>query len=716
MKKKTFTRSLSVIACLLLAANLVPMHAFAEGSKNLTPGTVPRGTAAGANNFVGYLQHDDGGNSKAFTGSTGFLKPSSDPLERLYIHMEPGEILYYGVRRINSGVANSSLRLQLKYGGSSLLVASTVLVPATGTNPNNATLAPAAGVIATPEEAAVGPRYNSGTSPTGGYNPLTYTNTTGTAQEFWIEFEQGTTNVNNGFTVASSKAWYDCWDFTVRNSGGEKTGRLYSSAWSFTGASFNNQFATTFALYPLIPNPNFNDQNFFVKQVSYARISPYGTLITSNKLGTTVGGTDYTARRKSQPSSAGNVGYAEYKMFVNDPDNVVYPSTTPPNSPTITTTCSGTAPNRSTTFNLAVDQAGFGLVFIDGNNNQTYEATADRVLERQTTASATANTFVWDGTTDSGAKMPAGSISLVFSSGVGPVNFPLYDCEAADAAGITVRSIRPGTNNGFIDFLFYDDTNLVSNFSTPIRNPIGNNTATGAHKWGTAGVTNGLLSGDTKTVNSYAVGLLAQGKAFNVAYDGSGCILLVAPVVLTQPLPVELTRFGALLQKDGVRVSWETATERDCDYFAVERSGDGRNFAEVTQVAGNGTSSAKRSYATLDVTPLPGVSYYRLRQVDFDGTAHYSPVEAVTNSGRSVAALYPNPATTEVNILFAEALSGSLDIQIMDAAGRVVWREHREQSNGDRLLRVPTAQLPAAGLYFVQVQNGGPAKVYRFSK
>lgn len=712
MKKITFTKSLSVVACLLVAANLAPTHAFAEGSKNLTPGTAPRGTAAGANNFVGYLQHDDGGNSKAFPTSTGFLKPGSNPLERLYIHMEPSEILYYGVHRINAGVTNSQLQLQLKYGNN-LLVASTVLVPATGTNTNNATLASAAGVIATPEEAAVGPRYNSGTSPAGGYNPLVYTNNTGAAQEFWIEFEQGTAG-NNSFAVAVNKAWYDCWDFTVRNSGGEKTGRLYSSAWSFTGAAFENQFATTFALYPLIPNPNFTIQSFFVKQVSYARMRPFGTLITANQLGTTAGGTDYKENRKSQSTSTVSQGYAEYKMFVNDPDNAVYPSTTPPKSPTITTSCSGTVPNRSTTFNLAVDQAGFGLVFIDGNNNQTYEATADRVLERQTTASTTANTFVWDGNTDSGAKMPAGSISLVFSSGVGPVNFPMYDCEVADVAGITVRSIRPGTNNGFIDFLFYDDTNLAPTFSTPIRNPIGSNTATGAHKWGD-GSSTGPRSGDTKTINSYAVGLLAQGKSFNVAYDGSGCVSL-APVVLTAPLPVELTRFGALLQKDGVRVSWETATERNCDYFAVERSGDGRSFAEVTRVAGNGNSSAKRSYATLDVAPLPGVSYYRLRQVDLDGTAHHSPVEAVTNSGRSVAALYPNPATTEVNILFAEALSGSLDIQIMDAAGRVVWREHREQSTGDRLLRVPTAQLPAAGLYFVQVQNGGPAKVYRFSK
>ena len=52
-----------------------------------------------------------------------------------------------------------------------------------------------------------------------------------------------------------------------------------------------------------------------------------------------------------------------------------------------------------------------------------------------------------------------------------------------------------------------------------------------------------------------------------------------------------------------------------------------------------------------------------------------------------------------------------------DAAGRVVWREHRDQAgNEQRQLSVPTAQLAAAGLYFVQVRSGGTANVYRFSK
>ena len=80
--------------------------------------------------------------------------------------------------------------------------------------------------------------------------------------------------MNTAGTVVSSKSWYDCWDFTVRNATGEKPGRLYSAAWSFTGADFSFQFSTEFALFPLIPNPDFNNGSFFVKKVSYSRIRP----------------------------------------------------------------------------------------------------------------------------------------------------------------------------------------------------------------------------------------------------------------------------------------------------------------------------------------------------------------------------------------------------------------------------------------------------------
>ena len=491
--------------------------------------------------------------------------------------------------------------------------------------------------------------------------------------------------------------------------GGEKKGRLFAKSWSFTGGAFDAQFATSFALYPLIPNPNAvggyaASQSFFVKQVSYARITPFGLLVVANSQGTTVTGS-FRAKRKSQLS---NLGYAEYKMFVNNPDPAVYPTTVAPNQPTVTAVCN--AANKTTTFTLKVDQAGFGIVFIDGNNNGTYERANDRVLEKLTNVGN--NDFVWDGKSDSGAQMPAAQISLTFSSGVGPVNFPMFDCEAADFGGITVRQVRPGAPN-VPDYVFYNDSLLVTGFSTPQINPIGNNAATGGHRWSTAGSSTGPLTGDGKLVNTYAVGLLARGQAINITYTNDGCAAPPDPVIL-KPLPVELTRFGAAAQRGQVVLSWETASEHNSSHFLAERSTDGRLFEPVGRVAAQGSTSTAHAYRLVDTTPPAGLLYYRLQQVDLDGTAHFSPVVPVQLAEPAPAVtIYPNPVHGTLHLRPAPAMRGTVSWEIVDLAGRVTGRGQLE-TTGEELV-IPTANL-RPGSYMLRLQSAARPSNYRFVK
>ncbi|RZK48042.1 MAG: hypothetical protein EOO59_17090, partial [Hymenobacter sp.] len=97
----------------------------------------------------------------------------------------------------------------------------------------------------------------------------------------------------------------------------------------------------------------------------------------------------------------------------------------------------------------------------------------------------------------------------------------------------------------------------------------------------------------------------------------------------TRPLPVVLTRFAAQAAGQAVAVSWATASEQHSAWFEVERSADGVAFAKIGRVAAAGTTSQGQQYQLSDRAPLPGTSYYRLRQIDLDGTAHYSPVATV---------------------------------------------------------------------------------------
>ena len=694
----------SVLFAALWILSILGNAVRAEGSKNLTPGTNPTAAATGPNDHIGYLQHGDGLNSN------NFLLPSASPEERLYVHLLPGDTLFYGVRRRNTERDKPvfyHLRLRVMLD-ENMPGQTTILAPTTIGRTENAPLAATNGVIASYAEAAAGPRYKVAKNlPAAGYQPLYYVNpANGTERDVWVEFFE--VNADGTNAPAQRKSWYDLWDFTVRRNG-EKPGRLFAKNWSFTGGDFTWQFSTSFALYPLIPNPNAvggyaASESFFVKQVSYARITPFGLLVVANSQGTTVTGS-FRAKRKSQRT---NLGYAEYKMFVNNPDPAVYPTTTPPEKPTVTATCNPV--NKTTTFTLTVDQAGFGIVFIDGNHNDTYERANDRVLEKLTAVGA--NDFVWDGKTDAGTAMATGQINLTFSSGVGPVNFPMFDCEAADFGGITVRQVRPGTLNA-PDYVFYNDSLLTTGFSTPQINPIGNNAATGGHRWGTAGQT-GTLSGDGILVNTYAVGLLARGQAINITYNtNDGCAAPPDPVIL-KPLPVELTRFGAAAQRGQVVMSWETASEHNSSHFLAERSTDGLLFEPVGRVAAQGSTSAAHAYRLVDAAPPAGLLYYRLQQVDLDGTAHFSPVVPVQLAEPAPAVtIYPNPVHGTLHLRPAPATRGTVSWEIVDLAGRVAGRGQLE-STGEELV-IPTANL-RPGSYVLRLQSIAGPYNYRFVK
>jgi hypothetical protein len=109
--------------------------------------------------------------------------------------------------------------------------------------------------------------------------------------------------------------------------------------------------------------------------------------------------------------------------------------------------------------------------------------------------------------------------------------------------------------------------------------------------------------------------------------------LLTSPALTASatPLPVELTAFTAAARPTSVQLRWTTAQEKNNAYFAVERSADGQRFGEVARLTGQGTSTTARSYDWTDASlPAAGTLYYRLRQVDHDGTATYSAVRTVS--------------------------------------------------------------------------------------
>lgn len=183
-------------------------------------------------------------------------------------------------------------------------------------------------------------------------------------------------------------------------------------------------------------------------------------------------------------------------------------------------------------------------------------------------------------------------------------------------------------------------------------------------------------------------------------------------------LPVELLTFEAEAQSDHVAITWLTQTERNSSYFEVERSRDGEHFAPIGSVEAAGVSLSRIDYSLLDQDPLEGRAYYRLRQVDRDGTFSFSNV--VTVQYQSTIArlmIHPNPAEESIMVAFDGSELGALEVEILDGAGRRVRLARVQLQGGISSLPLNVMDLDS-GSYLVQIRSvdGSRSAVGRFVK
>ena len=183
---------------------------------------------------------------------------------------------------------------------------------------------------------------------------------------------------------------------------------------------------------------------------------------------------------------------------------------------------------------------------------------------------------------------------------------------------------------------------------------------------------------------------------------------------LIAPLPVELVAFSGQALATGHQLSWTTASEVNSAYFAVERSVDGVAFAEVSQVAAAGSSATTRAYQYLDAAPLAGTSYYRLHQVDRDGTSAYSAVVAL---GRASALSSTNPQVfptvfeAELHVALPEAAPQLATVQLLTAEGRPVYSQVVQLGAVPQAL--PALPALAPGVYLLRVATAAGATTQR---
>ncbi|TGD80829.1 heparinase II/III domain-containing protein [Hymenobacter wooponensis] len=166
----------------------------------------------------------------------------------------------------------------------------------------------------------------------------------------------------------------------------------------------------------------------------------------------------------------------------------------------------------------------------------------------------------------------------------------------------------------------------------------------------------------------------------------------------SRPLPVELVRFTGARKADGVQLTWQTATELHNRGFAVERRTATRpDFQQIGFVAGQGASSTASTYRYQDLSAPAGETYYRLRQLNQDGTSTYSSVVVISAQAEPLMALTvaPIPARSSLTVTYPDAQQ-IVHLKLLDQNGRTVSQQQFQAQT-----QVAVGHLPA-GVYYLQ--------------
>ncbi|MFN5169277.1 MAG: T9SS type A sorting domain-containing protein [Cyclobacteriaceae bacterium] len=180
----------------------------------------------------------------------------------------------------------------------------------------------------------------------------------------------------------------------------------------------------------------------------------------------------------------------------------------------------------------------------------------------------------------------------------------------------------------------------------------------------------------------------------------------IQPIICTTRLPIELLEFKAKLGKEGVEISWVTATEINNDFFTVEKSNNGIDFYSLTKIAGAGNSTQQIKYSVTDISPFQGVNYYRLKQTDYDGKFDYSRVIYIdVESSLPTNSIYPNPNDGKsFYVKLPNSGYRNIQIKIQGLDGKTILSETVYESGTFEF--IPSVKL-ASGVYVISIFDNG---------
>jgi hypothetical protein len=567
------------------------------------------------------------------------LESNTDPLHRLYFHIKDyvNEKVYFGFKHIKIGTETATYRIKDPNGNVVYPTTSPYrrAIPTSGT-----------GYIKYYANAVAGPKIS--TLPANGYTPIVFTPAMN--GDFYIEFT----------TTATEKYLFDLFDLTIATSTSNRIkGRLWSNCWDLNTQSYTNRYWGKFYNYTT---------DGYVSEFNMNGIQPYGFTVSCNNYGVY----DSLMNDENRKSVNGNHAVPLYKIFLNEPDIACYPSGETPvimeNLALVDTPFVG-SPAK---FTVKMSKSGTIEMVIDLNGTPGYQPNSEDVVLVQTVNEDEKDTIVWDGI--DGLGNPVNTERVVVTSAdfySGLVHFPLYDPETNEY-GYIVNRIRPV---GGACKIYWDDSNF----------PDGTTNITGqygpAHTWP-------YFFGDVRTMNTWWDGFRIDTMAiFEWSFREP------------EPMPVEFLEIKAAADDNHVDVIWSTASETNNDYFTVERSANGMDFITISVFDGAGNSNVVITYEYSDDNPISGISYYRIKQTDFDGKFAYSEIKAVRYSDEdSEYSVYPNPIERGENlqIIRSNVTNENFTVSVFSYIGQKI-----DEYPASGSFSIPVGESFKKGVYYV---------------
>jgi len=570
------------------------------------------------------------------------LESNADTLHRLYIHIQStSEKIYFGFQPKDKTAGHGTFRILNPSG--TVVYARTNVPTATG-----------AGYIESYNEAVAGPKI--GGSPAAGYNPLSYTPTT--TGDFYIEFT----------TTTGTTYHFDLFDITVVNASNQPIdGRLWSYAWDFSTQGGLNVYNATMYVY---------SGDKYTTSVNFNGMQPFGFVVSCNSKGTQNTGNEAIDRQ----SVTGNHTYPEYKVFLNIPDPTVYTAAVIPTMVQDLSVLGSPITGSPVKFYLNMNKSGTVEIFLDLDGVAGYQA-GNKDVVLVDVINAGGDTVIWDGKDAAGTLVVQNvtvGVTSRFSTGV--THFPIFDDEYSNN-GLIVNRITPNASRAAV---YWDD----SQFGGTV-NMIGASGNADGHNFPT--VSGGY--GNLRTINTWWNGFENNDlKSFSFTMDGSF-------------LPISLSNFSGIISKQSITLRWTTESETNNNFFELLRSSNGANWETIAKMNGAGTSTTVNEYHYEDNNPIIGITYYQLKQVDYDGTSSFSKIIAIHFTDTTVVnsyKIYPIPAINSVTIETC-CIKENI-IQLINTDGKNILESISNSMSEQNILSIDLSELKS-GIYILLI-NG----------